>query len=128
MVVRRKSSASRSNLDRIPPAHNAGCLMFRRLNLTRISLPIDTRTQIAKTVIFLCCLLCGATLLQAQTDRLKSSDLTRFRDVAQAAISPDGSKVAYTVMNYDRPGRPYPQLWVIDVAEADLSALEQMIP
>lgn len=53
--------------------------------------------------------------LHAQ-DRLQSSDLARFRDVSQAAISPDGSKMAYTVTNYDKPGRPYPQLWLMDVA------------
>ncbi len=30
-------------------------------------------------------------------------------------MSPDGTHVAYAVMNDDRPGRPYPQLWVMDV-------------
>jgi dipeptidyl aminopeptidase/acylaminoacyl peptidase len=54
--------------------------------------------------------------LRAQENRLQSSDLMRFRDVSQAAISPDGSKIAYTVTNYDKPGRPYPQLWLMDVA------------
>ncbi|MGB7172544.1 MAG: S9 family peptidase [Candidatus Acidiferrales bacterium] len=53
---------------------------------------------------------------RAQQDRLQSSDLSRFRDVGQVAFSPDGSKIAYTVLNYDKPGRPYPQLWVMDVA------------
>ncbi|HKV26820.1 MAG TPA: S9 family peptidase, partial [Candidatus Acidoferrales bacterium] len=52
---------------------------------------------------------------QAQQDRLQSSDLYRFHDVAQAAISPDGARIAYTVLNYDKPGRPYPQLWMMDV-------------
>ena len=51
---------------------------------------------------------------QAQQDRLQSSDLYRFHDVAQAAISPDGAKIAYTVLNYDKPSRPYPQLWIVD--------------
>src|SRR5579871_4361607 len=43
-------------------------------------------------------------------------DYQRMRSVAQAAISPDGKFVAYTVLRYDRPGRPWPQLWVFDVA------------
>jgi dipeptidyl aminopeptidase/acylaminoacyl peptidase len=40
----------------------------------------------------------------------------RMRSVAQAAISPDGKFVAYTVLRFDRPGRPWPQMWVLDVA------------
>lgn len=79
-----------------------------------------TRARIARAGAFFLsfAFLCTAGSLRAiaQQDRLQSSDLTRFRDVAQAAISPDGSKVAYTVLNYDKPGRPYPQLWVMDVA------------
>lgn len=51
---------------------------------------------------------------QAQQDRLQSSDLYRCHDVAQAAISPDGARIAYTALNYDKPGRPYPQLWIVD--------------
>src|SRR3984885_2500440 len=47
---------------------------------------------------------------------LVPADYQRMRSVAQAAISPDGKLVAYTVVRYDRPGRPWPQLWVLDVA------------
>jgi dipeptidyl aminopeptidase/acylaminoacyl peptidase len=47
---------------------------------------------------------------------LVPADYQRLRSVAQAAISPDGKFVAYTVLRYDRPGRPWPQLWVLDVA------------
>jgi dipeptidyl aminopeptidase/acylaminoacyl peptidase len=59
----------------------------------------------------------------AQQDRLQSSDLSHFRDVGQVAISPDGKQVAYAVSNYDRPGRPYPQLWVMDVASGKSALL-----
>ena len=31
-------------------------------------------------------------------------------------MSPDGTHIAYAVMNYDRPGRPYPELWIMDAA------------
>ncbi len=47
---------------------------------------------------------------------LVPADYQRMRSVAQAAISPDGKFVAYTVLRYDKPGRPWPQLWVFDVA------------
>src|ERR1700753_1007723 len=47
---------------------------------------------------------------------LVPADYQRMRSVAQTAISPDGKYVAYTVVRYDRPGRPWPQLWVLDVA------------
>ncbi len=43
------------------------------------------------------------------------ADYQRMRSVAQAAISPDAKFVAYTVIRYDRPGRPWSQLWVLDV-------------
>lgn len=56
----------------------------------------------------------ASVAMQAQQDRLQSSDLYRLHDVAQAAISPDGAKIAYTVLNDDKPGRPYPQLWIVD--------------
>ncbi|MFZ0640976.1 MAG: S9 family peptidase [Candidatus Acidiferrales bacterium] len=86
--------------------------------MTQTLWQVLTRFRIAKTAIFFLpfALLCAAAPVRAQQDRLQSSDLTRFRDVGQAAISPDGSKIAYTVLNYDKPGRPYPQLWVVNAA------------
>ena len=54
---------------------------------------------------------------------LVPADYQRMRSVAQAAISPDGKFVAYTVMRYDRPGRPWPQLWVLDVASGKNSRI-----
>jgi dipeptidyl aminopeptidase/acylaminoacyl peptidase len=59
----------------------------------------------------------GAIAAQAQTTSgLQVADYQRLRSVAQAELSPDGKLVAYTVMRYDRPGRPWPQVWVLDVA------------
>ncbi len=53
----------------------------------------------------------------AQTvSALQPADYQRMRSVAQAEFSPDAKLVAYTVVRYDRPGRPWPQLWVLDVA------------
>ena len=47
---------------------------------------------------------------------LQVADYQRLRSVAQAEVSPDGKLLAYTVLRYDRPGRPWPQLWVLDLA------------
>jgi dipeptidyl aminopeptidase/acylaminoacyl peptidase len=52
----------------------------------------------------------------AQTG-LQSSDLLKLRSVSSVRVSPDGTRVAYTVDNNDGTGRPYGQLWVMTVAD-----------
>jgi dipeptidyl aminopeptidase/acylaminoacyl peptidase len=52
----------------------------------------------------------------ALTQGLTSSDLTRLRSVGSAMISPDGRYIAYTIAMRDKPGRPYGQLWVMDLS------------
>jgi dipeptidyl aminopeptidase/acylaminoacyl peptidase len=47
---------------------------------------------------------------------LQSGDLSKLRAVNEVEFSPDGRTVAYTVIMRDHPGRPYSQLWVMDVA------------
>src|SRR5258708_11882169 len=47
---------------------------------------------------------------------LSSGDLSRLRSVGSVELSPDGRRIAYTVIMRDRPGRPYGQLWIMDVA------------
>src|SRR6202171_1008349 len=47
---------------------------------------------------------------------LGSSDLSRLRSVGSVELSPDGRRIAYTVTMRDRPGRPYGQLWIMEVA------------
>jgi dipeptidyl aminopeptidase/acylaminoacyl peptidase len=64
--------------------------------------------------------LLGAVLLavvppSAYAQGLISSDLSRLRSVGSVALSPDGRYIAYTITMRDRPGRPYGQLWVIDL-------------
>src|SRR5438552_15233848 len=51
----------------------------------------------------------------AAAQGLASSDLSRLRSVGGVELSPDGRRIAYTVVMRDRPGRPYGQLWVIDL-------------
>ena len=64
--------------------------------------------------------LAGLTLSApwSQAQGLVSSDLYRFRAVGQVALSPDNHRIAYTVTMYDRPGRPYSQIWIMDLSTA----------
>jgi dipeptidyl aminopeptidase/acylaminoacyl peptidase len=68
------------------------------------------------------CLSCAALLTAIATPAcaqlLTSSDLSRLRSVGSAAISPDGHYIAYSITMRDRPGRPYGQLWVMDLSSA----------
>jgi dipeptidyl aminopeptidase/acylaminoacyl peptidase len=67
----------------------------------------------------------GAVLLSlvlaapsSQAQGLVSKDLYRFRAVGQTALSPDNHRIAYTVSMFDRPGRPYSQIWIMDLSTA----------
>jgi Tol biopolymer transport system component len=53
----------------------------------------------------------------AQARRLQSSDYLKLRSVTAVDLSPDGTRVAYVVERYDRPGRPLEQLWIMAVAD-----------
>ena len=48
---------------------------------------------------------------------LQSSDLLKLRAVSAVQVSPDATRVAYTVENNDGAGRPYGQLWVMTLAD-----------
>ena len=52
---------------------------------------------------------------QTAAQGLTSSDLSKLRSVGAVALSPDGRHLAYSVAMRDEPGRPYGQLWVVDV-------------
>jgi len=52
----------------------------------------------------------------AFADVLTSAELSKLRSVGVAELSPDGRFIAYTISMRDLPGRPYAQLWVMDVA------------
>jgi dipeptidyl aminopeptidase/acylaminoacyl peptidase len=55
-----------------------------------------------------------ATIVSAhgQVRGLQSSDLLKLRSVGEVQFSPDGTSLAYTIVNNNRPGRPYSQLWI----------------
>jgi dipeptidyl aminopeptidase/acylaminoacyl peptidase len=67
--------------------------------------------------------LAATTVVVAQSPRpstatgqgLQVSDIYRLRAVGDVQIAPNASRIAYTVTNYERPGRPYSQLWIADV-------------
>jgi dipeptidyl aminopeptidase/acylaminoacyl peptidase len=65
-----------------------------------------------------CAALLAAIAMPACAQLLTSSDLSRVRSVGSAAISPDGHYIAYTITMRDQPGRPYGQLWVMDLNTA----------
>ena len=46
---------------------------------------------------------------------LQSSDLYKLRSVSDVQFSPDGSRLAYVVENNGSTGRPYSQLWIMNV-------------
>ena len=70
--------------------------------------------RLAVFEVGLACLTVSAPRCLAQG--LVSSDQYRFRSVGQAALSPDNHLIAYSVTMFDRPGRPYSQVWIIDLA------------
>ena len=61
------------------------------------------------TVALLASAPCGAA------QGLASSDISRLRSVGSVELSPDGRRIAYTIVMRDRSGRPYGQLWIMDV-------------
>ncbi len=53
----------------------------------------------------------------AQSRTFAGGDLFKLRSAGGVAVSPDGTRLAYTVSNNDGPGRPYSQLWVMTLAD-----------
>jgi len=52
----------------------------------------------------------------ASHSTFQSGDLYRLKSVGDVQMSPDGSRIAYSVQNNDRPGRPYSQVWILEIA------------
>jgi dipeptidyl aminopeptidase/acylaminoacyl peptidase len=47
----------------------------------------------------------------------QSSDLLRLRSVGAVQFSPDGARIAYTIVRNDGPLRPVGQLWIMTLAD-----------
>ena len=58
----------------------------------------------------------AAAVRSAAVQNLTPADLYELKAVADVRLSPDGRRVAYSVVSNDRPGRPYSQTWIADVA------------
>lgn len=58
----------------------------------------------------------GINAVVAQASRIHSNDLYKLHSVVDVQLSPDGERLAYAIENYDRPGRPYTQLWIMELA------------
>jgi len=68
------------------------------------------------------CLIVGLSLGQIFAQNvLQSSDLYMLRAVAEAQISPDGTRIAYTIINNGPTGRPYAQIWIMNMADGKSS-------
>jgi len=52
----------------------------------------------------------------AEKTGLQAADIYKLRSAGDVQISPDGRTAVYSVTSNDRPGRPYSQVWVLDVA------------
>jgi dipeptidyl aminopeptidase/acylaminoacyl peptidase len=63
----------------------------------------------------LCAALPAVNATPINAEGFTSSDLSRIRSIGSVALSPDGRYIAYTITLRDRPGRPYGQLWVMDL-------------
>jgi dipeptidyl aminopeptidase/acylaminoacyl peptidase len=57
------------------------------------------------------------SLMKVNAEGLRSSDLLGLRSVGYVQFSPDGARLAYTVENNDRPGRPYSQIWIVTLGD-----------
>lgn len=55
------------------------------------------------------------TACAAPADTLTIADLYRLRAAGDPQLSPDGTKVLFTVQYADRPGFPYTRLWMLDL-------------
>src|SRR5690242_16384523 len=60
-------------------------------------------------------LLTCAVLCLAAHAQLQPADLYHLRSVSDVAIAPDANHIAYAVQSNDGPGRPYGQIWILDL-------------
>jgi dipeptidyl aminopeptidase/acylaminoacyl peptidase len=62
-------------------------------------------------------------VLPCLSAQVQSADLYKLHSVMGAQFSPDGKHIAYTVSNYDRPGRPWRQVWIMEVSSGQTKHL-----
>jgi dipeptidyl aminopeptidase/acylaminoacyl peptidase len=77
----------------------------------------EKRPTMGLTSWFLACGIALTAANAAAQTAVQSSDLLKLRSVSSVKVSPDATRVAYTVDNNDGAGRPYGQLWVMTLAD-----------
>ena len=60
---------------------------------------------------------------QSRKPALRSADLYQLKSVSDVRLSPDGRQILYSVQHSDRPGRPYPQAWVVNTGTGKAAPL-----
>lgn len=78
-----------------------------------------TRVHVRQIVFALSTLSAVAVPVAAQKPGLHAADLYRLRSVGDVEISPDGRSAVYAVVNNDDPGRPYSQVWLLDIVSGE---------
>src|SRR5579884_1675807 len=68
-----------------------------------------------RTFTCLCFLIVFPLALVAQSG-LNPQDLAKLQSIGEAQISPDATHIIYTIVHNDRPGAPYSETWLMDVA------------
>ncbi|HLJ89816.1 MAG TPA: S9 family peptidase [Candidatus Angelobacter sp.] len=77
--------------------------------------------RIVRSVLFYCLICMMFALAAAAQSGLQSSDLFKLRSVGAVHFSPDGARIAYTVSHNGQEGRPYSQLWIMNLADGKSS-------
>jgi dipeptidyl aminopeptidase/acylaminoacyl peptidase len=54
---------------------------------------------------------------------LQAADIYKLRSVGDVEIAPDGRTIVYAVVNNDRPGKPYSQVWQMNAATGETKRL-----
>jgi len=55
-------------------------------------------------------------VVSTQPARFEIGDLYKLRAVGDIELASDGTRIAYSVQNSDRRGRPYSQVWIMDLS------------
>ena len=81
-------------------------------------------TKLVLRRLALSALLAFAPALAAQDARgLATADLAKLRGLGDVHIAPSGARIAYAITRNDRPGHPYSEIWIRDIASGAATRL-----
>ena len=90
------------------------CLSFNTTRRER-EIPLMSSSVRPIRLLLSILMLTGAANIAAQ-DGVQSADYLRMKSVGDVEFSPDRGRIAYSISNNDGEGRPYSQLWIMEVA------------